>query len=518
VTFTPASRGVRNGAVTITDDANGSPHSVVLQGTGIGPAATLSSGSVTFPPQLAGTASAVQSVTLSSNGETALAITNISTTGDFTQTNNCGNSVPSGQQCTIQITFTPSARGTRNGTLSVVDNSTTSPEHASLNGMGTGPVASLSRTAIAFGNQVLNVAVTNTVTLTNTGDAALGITSIGATGDFSETDDCGTSLAAQAHCTVTIKFQPSAVGARIGTLTFTNSALNSPQLVSLTGMGVQLGFSSSNIAFGNQVVGTSGAAQAVTVTNLSNSALTLTSIVAGAGFTQTNNCGTSLAGNSSCIINIVFTPVAAGPVNGLITISYGGTQSTIIVSGNGTDFNLVPQQGGSTAATVAAGGTATYNLSISGTSGASGSVNLSCSGAPAAATCTINPTSITLNGTTAANFSVTLSTTSRASVFTFSRRPRPGSPLGLGLFLLTAIAASVMVLLQDGLRSGRTRLRYAGLAAFGLALLMFAGCGGGGSNTPLPQQHGTPAGTSTLMVTATSGSATRNLNLTLTVN
>jgi len=78
------------------------------------------------------------------------------------------------------------------------------------------------------------------------------------------------------------------------------------------------------------------------VTNLGSTAPNITSIVPSAGFTQTNNCGASLAGNAACTLNVSFAPTAAGAANGLVTVSYNGTQSTITVSGTGTDFTVKP--------------------------------------------------------------------------------------------------------------------------------------------------------------------------------
>jgi len=182
------------------------------------------------------------------------------------------------------------------------------------------------------------------------------------------------------------------------------------------------------------------------------------------------------------------------------------------VSGNGTDFGIGTAQGGNTSATIAAGSTATYNLSLSGTTGFTGTVNLACAGAPAAATCTLNPASLALNGTTPASFTVTVSTTARSSAFAFPPPfPKP-FPFNLGLLTLAFLATFAVARL-----SRATVRRQAGrLAAVLGVLLLVAGCGG--STTKPPVQTGTPAGTSTITVTATSGSVTRTSTLTLIVN
>ena len=312
VTFTPSLRGTRNGAVAITDNAAASPQQVTLQGQGIGgrPARR---GKCELCQPTGGHNQRGTGGDAHQQRRNALAITSITASGDFAQTNDCPSSLPNTQSCTIQITFKPTARGVRNGGLSIVDDATTSPEQANLSGLGIAPVVSLSKTSLAFGAQVLNVPVTGTVNLNNIGDAPLAISSIAAGSDFTQTNNCPASLAAQAGCTVSITFQATVTGARGGTLMLTDSAADSPQSVPLSGSGVQLGFSSSSLLFGNQVVGTTSAAQTEQRTNPGNGPLAITGITASAGFSQTNTCGTTLGGNSTCHIDVNFGPALTGP-------------------------------------------------------------------------------------------------------------------------------------------------------------------------------------------------------------
>src|SRR5207248_1165616 len=147
------------------------------------PAASLSPTSLTFPSQTVGTTSAAQAVTLSNSGNAPLSITSIAITGtnagNFAQTNNCPfspSTLAAGANCTINTKFTPSATGTRSATLSVSDNAAGSPQTVSLTGTGassTGsPAASLSLTALAFGNQGLGSP--QIASLTGTGVTATG--------------------------------------------------------------------------------------------------------------------------------------------------------------------------------------------------------------------------------------------------------------------------------------------------------------------------------------------------------
>src|SRR5206468_3989059 len=85
--------------------------------------------------------SAPQTVTLSNSGNAAVSITTLTiigtNPGDFAQTNNCGSSLAAGASCSINVTFTPAAVGTRTATLQVSDSAANSPQTASLTGTGT---------------------------------------------------------------------------------------------------------------------------------------------------------------------------------------------------------------------------------------------------------------------------------------------------------------------------------------------------------------------------------------------
>ena len=106
---------------------------------GTAPIATLSPTSVNFGNQTVGTTSAGQPITLTNTGSASLALTSITATGNFAQTNNCpvgaGSLAPSAF-CTITVTFTPSTTGVRSGSISVVDNASGSPHTVALNGTG----------------------------------------------------------------------------------------------------------------------------------------------------------------------------------------------------------------------------------------------------------------------------------------------------------------------------------------------------------------------------------------------
>jgi hypothetical protein len=114
------------------------------------PAVTLSHASLTFASQATGSASAAQSVTITNSGQAALAITSITSSGDFAQTNTCGASVAAGGSCAISVTFNPTATGDRPGTISIADNATGAPQTVALDGTGSGVSLSTTSTALTI--------------------------------------------------------------------------------------------------------------------------------------------------------------------------------------------------------------------------------------------------------------------------------------------------------------------------------------------------------------------------------
>jgi hypothetical protein len=123
----------------MVDNAAGSPHTVGLGGVGVGPVATLSATSLNFGNQRVGTTSAAKLVNLSNSGNAPMTITSITASGDFAQTNNCVSPLAAHTYCTITVTFTPTAAGTRTGAITVSDSALGSPHTVSLSGTGTTP-------------------------------------------------------------------------------------------------------------------------------------------------------------------------------------------------------------------------------------------------------------------------------------------------------------------------------------------------------------------------------------------
>jgi hypothetical protein len=235
--------------VKVTDAANQSatqPFNVSI--LGVPDTLTLSSASLTFNPQVAGTTSVTQTVTLTNAGSSSVAINSVMPTGtnagDFSQSNNCGSDLAPGAHCEISVTFTPSQPGPRVASISVNDDTTGTPHQLGLNGIGlsSGANATLSANSLTFdGQEIGTTSPPLTLTLTNYGEAILNIVGIAASGSFSESTTCGPTLAPGANCPIHVSFSPATSGTLTGTLSLTGNMTGSPQTVALNGTGAASG-------------------------------------------------------------------------------------------------------------------------------------------------------------------------------------------------------------------------------------------------------------------------------------
>jgi hypothetical protein len=205
-----------------------------------------------FAGQAVGTASEPLTLQLTNGGPTSLSISglSISPVGEFVQTNDCVV-LAANTSCSINITFSPTMARTRSAVLTVLDSAGNSPQTATLSGTGIGsaaaPTATLTNSlgidglvTLTFSGQTMGTdSAARPLTLTNNGPTALSISGINIvpSGEFAESDNCGTSLPANASCTINVSFSPAASGTRTATLTVTDNASNSPQTANLIGTG-----------------------------------------------------------------------------------------------------------------------------------------------------------------------------------------------------------------------------------------------------------------------------------------
>ena len=305
--------------------------------------------SLSFGNQLLNTTSNAQLVTLSATGNSCLKLS-LAVTGDFAQTNTCGAGLPAGQICTISVTFTPSANGTRTGALTFNGNAASVP----LSGTGFVPAtASVSPSALNFGNQTVGTeSPTQTLTVSNTGSVTMHFNSLAVTGDpdfFTLLNNCvgGPGVAPGSSCFVEVVFVPHSAGPGSATLTLTGDAINSPVSVSITGTGANpphASVSPSIINFGNVVIGAQSPVQTITVTNTGIALMHVSGLSISGDpdfFVLSNGCvaGTSVSTGGVCVAQVAFLPHSAGPGSATVTITSDAANSPVSVPISGTGVN-----------------------------------------------------------------------------------------------------------------------------------------------------------------------------------
>jgi hypothetical protein len=302
--------------------------------------AAASPASLTFIGTPVGTLSAPLTLTIENTGTIALATTSITVSGDFTETDNCVNqSIRAGSSCAIQVEYIPSALGQSSGSLTLFANIQGGQLQAGLEGTGTpSGTVTLSPNPLSFGSVEVGSPLELAATVSNTSSTSIPITSLTITGPFAiATNSCGaTALAASATCQIQVSFNPASAGPVTGTLTMVD--VSGTQSIQLTGTGLSAAtdaLSATSLSFPATQTGLQSSQQTVTLTNSGGVQLTAISVSVSSGFNVTNNCATQLAANSSCALQVQFAPVAAGALNGVLTVSDSLRTQTVALSGAG---------------------------------------------------------------------------------------------------------------------------------------------------------------------------------------
>jgi len=244
ITFTPAIPGTNpTGTLTIASNASNSPSSVILSGSGTTfPQVSLNQTSLAFGGHSINPVTTTnRTVTLTNSGNAILALTNIgASNSDFTVAHDCGTNLAVGSLCSLTIGFRPTTAGSKTGTISIASNASSSPNSISLTGTGTTAQISFGVIdSVVFANQrMTTTSATQAVTLQNSGNAEMILTSITASKNFSVTHNCGSNVSAGGSCSLSIAFQPTQLGTLFGTIGVTSNAQNSPFSLNLIGTGL----------------------------------------------------------------------------------------------------------------------------------------------------------------------------------------------------------------------------------------------------------------------------------------
>ena len=258
IAFTPTAAQAYAGALRVTSNAAGSPHTAVLQGTGTAavvptliwsPATTR----LDFGTVSAGSLSTVQSVTLLNQGPGGVNLTVLNAIGTDAASfsvvgGTCVVGAPlfAGQTCQVDLRFAPGSSGTKTATLQVASTGSFPPALtlAGLGLAGPNPSLALSVTSLAFDKTRVGAqSLPSTVRLTSSGSGVVTVSAMTVSGAYAiQSTTCAAmpfTLPAGSECAVYVSFVPTAEGASTGALRVTSDAAPTQRDVSLSGSAEQ---------------------------------------------------------------------------------------------------------------------------------------------------------------------------------------------------------------------------------------------------------------------------------------
>jgi hypothetical protein len=353
ITFTPSVGGSLTGSLAISDSAPDSPQTVGLSGTGNLPL-TISPVTLSFGTVAVGTTSAAKTVSLTNNQTSTLSFA-FSASGDYAISSSgttCGASLASKAKCNIAVTFTPQAAGSVNGAVTITDGTSFSPQLATLSGTGSGgstPPLTFTPTTLTFSTQTVGTtSASKTVTVKNVSASVVTLSTITSSGEFSATGSgtpaCvnGILLNAGQSCTLSVTFSPAlgAGGSISGAVVVSDTASVGQQVLDVKGTAaLPLTFAPTSLTFAAQTVGTTSAAQTVTITN--NLATSVSPAISGSGDYVaipggTTPCTSTLLGKAKCTFTVTFTPSAVGTRASAVTVTDSANPSVETLSASGT--------------------------------------------------------------------------------------------------------------------------------------------------------------------------------------
>jgi Abnormal spindle-like microcephaly-assoc'd, ASPM-SPD-2-Hydin/Transmembrane protein 131-like N-terminal len=342
-TFAPTITGTATGSITITSE--GPTASIALSGTGMSASYTmaLTPSSISFGNVNVG-ATASQTVQLSNTGNSSVTISQVSAAGSGVSVSGISGSVtlnPS-QSVPLTVTYKPAASGATAGSITVSNNDGVNAV-AAVTGAGVQAGLSVTPASAAFGNVVTGVANSQTIKLTNTGNATLTVSQATVTGSGFSIGSLSVPLniAPSQSASFNVQYAPTAAGAVSGSLSIISNASSSPATVALSGTGVTatttLSVNPASLNFGSVSDGTA-ASQSFTFTNTGNSSVAVTGVsVKGTGYSILSGSGAvTLSPNQSASVSVQFAPSAAGSATGSVAIASNVSGSpSVSLSGTG---------------------------------------------------------------------------------------------------------------------------------------------------------------------------------------
>ncbi len=347
VTFAPTAEGPASGQLRLTSTADGSPQTVALTGAGIAPHITASPTPVQFGNQHLAT-TGQQTVIVTNTGTDTLTVSGVAAAAPFGDADATPIQIAPNASALLTVTFQPTVSGPSSGTLTLASDDAAAPSLAlPLAGTGVIGQVAIAPGAVHFADQRIHTtSAGQTVTVTNTGTDTLTLGTITTAAPFAVAGAFTHALPPGASTQVTVAFTPTSVGAAGGSLQIASDAPSSPDVVPLSGAGVQplATATPTSLAFGNQRVGTTSAGKTFALANPGTQTLTVTALAASAGFTTTGPALPFLIPpGQSTTLGVAFAPTASGLLTGSVAITTdAATDPTVTLRGTGIEPLVTP--------------------------------------------------------------------------------------------------------------------------------------------------------------------------------
>jgi hypothetical protein len=347
VTYSAAT-GQDRAQLVIVHDPNQARDTVYLSGPGSPSAIAASTSAVEFGSQQVGVPALARIVNLANTTPYPAVITGLSASAAYAQSNTCASALSPHKECRVSVTFAPTGNQDATGTLTVSNYGPGGPETIQLHATGIQPGdLVLSPVSLSFSGYVGFKTGPDTVTVTNNTQSAvtINVNNIKASAPFSQTHTCSSSLAPASSCQISVFFKATQPGAASGTLQVPFVGAGSPQTIALTGTAqaaqTTVQFYPLSVQFGEQRVKTSSSQTTVGVENNGTTTVTLGSVsIQGSEFSiAQNNCGTTLARNTGCGLEVVFTPSAIGGRKGTMSVTASDSSSPHTATLQGTGIS-----------------------------------------------------------------------------------------------------------------------------------------------------------------------------------
>lgn len=376
VLYAPQSAGATNGSITVTSNAPNTPASVAVSGTGVAASTTITANpaAVSFGNVNTGS-TATQAITITNTGNSTASISQIGVSGQNLSVSGLSTplSLAAGQSASLNVQFSPTSTTAVNGSVSIVSGQGTSA--VSVTGTGVQATMAVSQSTVSFSNVVTGTTNSQSVQVSNTGNASLTITqaSVSAAGFSVNGLSLPATLSPGQATAFNVQFAPQSAGTVSGNLSLVSNAANSPATITLSGSSVAstqtLSVSASSLSFGNVNDG-STSSKTVTLTDTGNADVSVSQItISGTGFTLSGAAGVTLSAGQSTSFSVQFSPTSAGADSGSVSIVSNASGSPAAVSLSGTGVALPVQHSVQLSWTGSTSSVAGYNVYRTTTSG-----------------------------------------------------------------------------------------------------------------------------------------------------